>query len=93
MKFTPDGGHVRVVLDARDGCARLAVADSGPGVPEAERAHVFERFWRGRASTGTSGHGIGLAVAAEIAHAHGGRIEVADAEEGGALFTVTLPIA
>ena len=93
VKFCPDGGRIRLALDLRDGCARLTVADSGPGVPEAERAHVFERFWRGRATTGTSGHGIGLAVAAEIAHAHGGRIDVGEAEEGGALFTVRLPIA
>jgi two-component system sensor histidine kinase BaeS len=93
VKFTPDGGTIHILLEEVDGCARLTVRDTGPGVTEAERAHVFERFWRGSSTAGTSGHGIGLAVASEIARAHRGRIDLREAEGGGAAFTVTLPIS
>ncbi len=91
VKFTPAGGRIEVVTDASDGSARLSVADSGPGVPMDERHRVFERFWRGSSARGISGRGIGLAVAAEIVRAHGGGIEVGDADGGGARFVVTLP--
>jgi two-component system sensor histidine kinase BaeS len=91
IKFTPAGGRIEVVIDAPDGSARLSVADNGPGVPHEERDRVFERFWRGSSARGISGRGIGLAVAAEIVRAHGGEIEVADTDGGGARFVVTLP--
>ena len=74
-----------------DGSARLSVADNGPGIPAEEWHRVFERFWRGSSAHGISGRGIGLAVAAEIVRAHGGQIEVGDADGGGARFVVTLP--
>ena len=91
VKFTPAGGRIEVVIDASDGSVRLSVADSGPGIPVEERHRVFERFWRGSSARGISGRGIGLAVAAEIVRAHGGEIEVGDADGGGARFVVTLP--
>ena len=91
VKFTPAGGRIEVVIDASDGSVRLSVADSGPGIPVEERHRVFERFSRGSSARGISGRGIGLAVAAEIVRAHGGEIEVGDADGGGARFVVTLP--
>ena len=93
MKFTPEGGQIKVLVDTADGAARISVADSGPGIPADEQGRVLERFWRGSAARGTSGRGIGLAVAADIIRAHGGQIEVGNADAGGARFVVTLPAA
>jgi two-component system sensor histidine kinase BaeS len=93
MKFTPEGGQIKVLVDTADGAARISVADSGPGIPADEQGRVLERFWRGNAARGTSGRGIGLAVAADIIRAHGGQIEVGKADAGGARFVVTLPAA
>ena len=93
IKFTPEGGQIKVLVDTADGAARISVADSGPGIPADEQGRVLERFWRGNAARGTSGRGIGLAVAADIIRAHGGQIEVGKADAGGARFVVTLPAA
>lgn len=92
-KFTPAGGHVVVSL-RRDGArAVLRVADDGAGIPADELAHVFTRFWRGRGAAAVGGSGIGLAVVDELVRAHGGTVEVAAPSEGGAVFTVAIPIA
>ena len=91
LKFSPPGGHVTLTAAASNGLARLEVSDDGPGIPAAELPHVFERFWRGSAGRRTSGSGIGLAVVAELARAHGGRAEVASQPGHGARFTIWLP--
>lgn len=91
LKFSPPGGHVTLMVAATDGLARLEVSDEGPGIPSEELPQVFERFWRGSAGRRTSGSGIGLAVVAELARAHGGRAEVASQPGHGARFTVLLP--
>jgi two-component system sensor histidine kinase BaeS len=91
LKFTPSGGSVTVSVAAANGAARLVVEDSGPGIPEDELPHVFERFWRGRSGRAAAGSGIGLAVVAELTRAHGGHIEATSRPGGGARFTVTLP--
>lgn len=93
IKYTPPGGQVTVTTRAGDGTARLAVTDTGPGIPEADLPHVFERFWRGADARARSGAGIGLAVAAELAAAHGGTVTAASRPGSGATFTVTLPAA
>ena len=93
VKFTPEGGQISVSVDSVDGLARISVADSGPGIPVDERQRVFERFWRGSTAAEASGRGIGLAIAAEIVRAHGGRVDVGSSNAGGARFTVTLPTA
>lgn len=85
--------RVRLDLHAEDGWARLVVSDDGPGVPEAEQVRIFERFARvetGRDRT-AGGTGLGLAIVAQIAQDHGGRVQVATAEDGGAAFIVDLP--
>ncbi|HZH44107.1 MAG TPA: ATP-binding protein [Lysobacter sp.] len=93
LKFTPRDGRVRVTLAAHDDALRLEVGDSGPGVPEAHRATVFERFRQldGGSTRLHGGTGLGLAIVREFAELQGGTVTVADAPEGGALFTVTLP--
>jgi two-component system sensor histidine kinase BaeS len=78
---------------AEGGAARLTVADTGPGIPAADLPHVFERFWRGIGAKTRSGAGIGLAVVAELAAAHGGTVTAASPPGSGAIFTVTLPAA
>jgi two-component system, OmpR family, sensor histidine kinase BaeS len=93
LKFTPAGGQVAMTLAAADGQARLEVADSGPGISPQDQAHVFDRLFRGTHAAGTAGSGIGLAVAAELARAHDGTVEVTGEPGSGALFTVVLPLA
>ncbi|MGH8887919.1 MAG: sensor histidine kinase [Egibacteraceae bacterium] len=93
VKFTPAGGTITVRTVADGVQARLEVADTGPGIPADERPHVFERFWRGANAAGVGGSGVGLAVVAELAAAHGGDVKVGTNPAGGATFTVRLPHA
>jgi two-component system, OmpR family, sensor histidine kinase PrrB len=70
----------------------LSVSDDGPGVPVAERERIFERFARGEGAA-ASGSGLGLALVAQQASLHGGRVDVGSSSAGGARFTVRLPVA
>jgi two-component system sensor histidine kinase KdpD len=73
---------------------RVIVEDRGPGIPDAEKVRVFEKFYRGTTSAlMPGGTGLGLAIAKEIVNSHGGRIWVEDAVPRGARFIVELPIA
>jgi two-component system, OmpR family, sensor histidine kinase BaeS len=93
LKFTPADGRVTVRTKQDGSDAVLTVSDTGVGIPASELPHVFERFWRGRAAAGTSGSGIGLAIAAELARAHGGTL-TADSQPGkGTTLTLRLPRA
>jgi signal transduction histidine kinase len=67
--------------------AAVNVSDRGPGVPLADREHIFDRFWRGRDSPG-QGSGLGLAIVSEIMRAHHGSVRVGDNPGGGAVFTL-----
>jgi two-component system sensor histidine kinase GlrK len=92
IKFSPKDGVVRVQLKSEDGRAVLDVIDEGPGIPEAERAQIFDAFFRGkRAKVGVEGSGLGLAIAREYVSAHRGRLEVIAGGQRGAHFRVTLP--
>jgi two-component system, OmpR family, sensor histidine kinase MprB len=86
-KYSPDGAVVEVGL--RDGA--LTVLDHGPGIPAADRPHVFDRFYRGSGARGRPGSGLGLAIVRQVAETHGGTIAVDEAPGGGALFTLRLP--
>lgn len=91
VRYTPAGGRLQVTVGGQ-GKAALAVADSGPGIPAAERANVLRRFQRlGRSEQ--PGSGLGLSIVLRIAELHGARLELADAEFGGLLATVTFPAA
>lgn len=89
------GGATRLELAGADGVVRIAVEDAGPGVPEHERRHVFGRFARGETAPAdtTEGTGLGLALVAEHARLHGGRVWVEDRSGGGARFVIELPVA
>jgi two-component system, NtrC family, sensor histidine kinase GlrK len=93
VKFTPEGGTI-TVRGRRDGDhVAIEVADTGPGVPFAERARIFEAFYQGATPHGglVRGTGIGLSVVQEFVQAHGGTIELVDGEFPGAHFRVRLP--
>ncbi|GMQ87197.1 MAG: HAMP domain-containing sensor histidine kinase [Gammaproteobacteria bacterium] len=95
IKFSPEGGQLRVRLESQGEQVVLEVADSGPGIPESERRRIFDAFYQG--ATAANGHvrgtGLGLSIAREYAQAHGGYIEVIDSEDQGACLRVVLPIS
>lgn len=88
-----DGEVVVTVDSSRAGWVRAAVADSGPGIPDAEKSRVFERFYRGDPSRTRSagGSGLGLSIVAAIVSALGGSVSVRDNSPTGAIFDVWLP--
>jgi two-component system sensor histidine kinase KdpD len=89
---TPRRTPIRVRARVVGGIAEVEVIDGGPGVPAAERERLFRPFERGR-TAGLRGSGLGLAIARGLVEAHGGRLWVDDAPEGGARFAFTLPVA
>jgi signal transduction histidine kinase len=89
IRHAPAGGVVRCSLSTAPGRLILQIADNGPGVAPDQRQVIFERYRRGACSAGT---GLGLAIVSEIVGLHGGSVAVGDAPEGGALFTVELPL-
>ena len=93
MRHSSSGDKVEVSAATSSSAIVISVADSGPGVPPADRTRVFEPFWRGaeQQATGAPGAGLGLAIARQIARAHGGDIELGESSTGGALFRITLP--
>jgi signal transduction histidine kinase len=95
IKYSADGRlpEVEVATDGAD--ARIAVLDSGVGVPEAERERIFERFYRATNVQGDAetGIGLGLYICRRIVGAHDGRIWVEPAPGGGSVFTVSIPVA
>jgi signal transduction histidine kinase len=93
LKFTPAGGTVTIRTRQDGSRAVLQVADTGIGIPADELPRIFDRFWRGRAAAQTSGSGIGLAVAAELARAHGGTLTAASQPGEGTRLILTLPLS
>jgi len=93
IKFTPEGGTVRVAVRGGDGVAQLEVADDGMGIPDDEQKHLFERFFRASTATKAAvpGAGLGLTIVKTIVDAHGGRIALASGESSGTVVRVELP--
>ena len=94
IKFSPRGGRVQVVVDSADTFARVQVLDEGPGVPEAERPQLFERFYRLASTTesGVPGRGLGLAIAKSVAEAHEGFLDIVDTPGWSTTFRIFLPL-
>jgi signal transduction histidine kinase len=90
IKFTPKGGQVLVGCQAFQKSVRISVRDSGPGIPERERAHIFERFSQLK-SNDQRGLGLGLFIAKWIVEAHHGKIEVESSVGQGSCFSISLP--
>ncbi len=101
LKFTPPGGKIKVTIKRKatageyfpEGWLEITVADTGPGIPPQQLAHVFERFYQAEAGyeTHLKGSGIGLALAKELVELHRGKIEVRSREGEGTTFTIRLP--
>lgn len=90
-RHSPAGGRITVTARREDDAVAITVADQGPGIPEADRDRVFERFVT--SSAHTSGTGLGLAIARWVAQLHHGAIAVAEtAEASGATIAVSLPL-
>ena len=95
-KYSPAGSTI--VISSRfdesdDPALVLSVADDGPGVPEALRERIFDRFTRVSGGRGVAGSGLGLSIVQAIAAAHGGWAEVEDTRQAGSLFSIRLPLA
>ena len=94
VQHTQEGDRIALGSALQDGHARLWVSDSGPGVTDADRERIFDRFARGSGARRSQGAGLGLAIVRAIAEAHGGTVAVAPGRAGrGATFTVTIPTA
>jgi two-component system, OmpR family, sensor kinase len=91
LLHTPPGTPVTVSVRRDGDSGVLEVSDRGPGVPEPLRERVFERFASGAGEGAGRGSGLGLAIVKAVADAHGGRVELSDADGGGARFVVSLP--
>jgi two-component system sensor histidine kinase MprB len=87
-RHSPRPGLVEVMVDA-DG---VRVRDHGAGVEEQDLPYVFDRFFRGANSRGSQGSGLGLAIVRQVAEQHGGSATVSNAPDGGAIFTLHLPV-
>ena len=90
VRYTPRGGSVQVSSRGTADGALLEVADTGPGIPAADRERVFDRFYR-RASGPEGGTGLGLAIVKAIVERHGARVTMADAAGGGLRVAVIFP--
>jgi PAS domain S-box-containing protein len=95
VKYSPDGGSITVQAERQAERVRIAVADQGIGIPQANLPMVFERFYRADNvdPQQISGMGIGLSVVRAIVELHGGQVDVVSSEAGGSIFTVWLPAA
>ena len=93
LKYTHDGGQLRVRLDCTGKQWTLVLEDSAPGVPDASLPHLFDHLYRVESSRNrrTGGAGLGLAICQRIAEAHGGSIRAEHSPLGGVRITLTLP--
>ncbi|MGH4038811.1 MAG: sensor histidine kinase [Sphaerochaeta sp.] len=94
IEHTPKKGTIDVDLSFDDGMYHISVLDSGAGIPLDNLPHIFERFYRVDKSRNrkTKSTGLGLAIAKEVVELHGGLIEARNSDEGGAIFTIILPV-
>ena len=90
LDHTPAGGRITVAVSVGAGSLSIAVSDTGPGIPADLLPHVFDRFARGPGSTGS---GLGLAIARDVVVAHGGTITAGNANGGGAVVRMMLPMS
>jgi signal transduction histidine kinase/DNA-binding response OmpR family regulator len=94
LKFTPEAGTITVTgkLIPSQGKVQICVSDSGPGISDADRAHLFERHWQAR-SQHRGGVGLGLSIVKALVEAHGGEVAVLSEIGRGSTFSFTLPAA
>jgi len=91
VKYSPAGSAIRVSLSFDRAQVHITVSDNGPGIDPEDLPHIFQRFYRGKAGTGSDGLGLGLYVSRLTAEAHGGTIGVKSVPGQGSTFTLALP--
>jgi signal transduction histidine kinase len=92
LRFTPEGGRIAIDVEGRDGGVDVTITDSGPGIPEEHRPHIFDKHYTSD-RTRAVGSGLGLAIAKEVVELHGGLITLEDSPPGwGARLRVALPL-
>jgi two-component system sensor histidine kinase KdpD len=91
LRYAPDDDGIVVKSAVLDGECRISVIDHGPGIPPAQRKHVFAEFVRGEGVRDATGAGVGLTIARAFVRGHGGEITIDDTPGGGATFVMTLP--
>jgi two-component system OmpR family sensor kinase len=93
LRYTPEGGRVRVGLSTDDGAVEVRVEDTGPGIPRDELPRIFDRFYRGAEDRRkhNAGIGLGLAIARRAVELHGSELEVESVEGRGSCFHFRLP--
>ena len=93
VNYTPDGGAIEVSAKVEKGRLQIVVSDTGPGIPPEDLGRVFERFYRvDKSRTRPGGTGLGLAIVKHLVQVMGGEVYAANSADGGAEFTVTLPL-
>ena len=92
FKYTPDGGSIKVHIYQQDDRVCVSVSDSGQGIGNADKEHVFERFYQASQKQHKTGSGIGLHIVSEYVHMHRGTVTVTDNEPKGSVFTIKLPL-
>jgi signal transduction histidine kinase/DNA-binding response OmpR family regulator len=92
IKFTPQGGEIRLSARRVDAVVRVEVRDTGPGIPVEEQQHIFEAFYRlGETDKKTEGTGLGLAITRRLVELHGGNLSLESQPGSGSCFYFTLP--
>ena len=94
IKYGPDQGRITIKVETKDKWVKVKVIDQGPGIPINQRNFIFQRFVRldSAESYSNVGAGLGLSVVKEIIKAHGGEVQVENQSQGGAVFSLTLPL-
>ncbi|MCL6444999.1 MAG: HAMP domain-containing protein [Alicyclobacillus sp.] len=94
IKYTPEGGEIRITISKQQGHANIAVTDTGQGIPEEDLPHIFERFYRvdKARSRAAGGNGLGLAIVKELIEYHGGKIQASSRVGQGTTMQFTLPV-
>jgi len=93
IKFTPEGGQVRIAASQDASGVHVAIEDSGPGIPEQERTAVLKRFYRSEEGHRHPGFGLGLSIVAAIVDLHGFTLEIGESQWGGARLVLHCPLA
>jgi two-component system phosphate regulon sensor histidine kinase PhoR len=92
IKYTPEGGHIRLAARQQGNKIVFSVQDTGVGIPADDLPRIFERFFKTDRARAEGGTGLGLAIARHLVEAHGGRIWAESVEEEGSTFYFTIPI-
>ncbi len=90
IKFSPDYSTIRIELLQSDTETIISIADEGKGIPDKQKAHIFDKFYQADSSHSTKGNGLGLAIAKKVVELHGGMITVRDNDTVGTVFEVRI---